>query len=230
MKRAYKIGIRQLQLEIEREYGVWINRKRIHRIKREAGIETYIRKKRTKYQMNSVPHTVFPNILNREFTASRPMEKVVTDITQINIAGGQKVYLIAFKDLYDKSIISYEVSSNLNLNFVNKALKRVLNKKRKGESLLIHSDQGGQFISRIYVRTLKENNVIQSMSRRGNCWDNAPIESFFGLLKDHLEPKKAKNLEGIKKHVARKIFYYNHERPQLGLKKMSPVEYRRHAA
>lgn len=218
-------------MEIFREFGVWMNRKKIYRIKSSAGINTIIRKKRSKYQLQSKPHEIFPNILNREFTASRPMEKVLTDITQINISGGKKTYLIAFKDLYDKSIISYEMSDNLKFDFVRKSLKRVLRRKKKGQSLLIHSDQGGQFTCRAYIMTLKQDkNIIQSMSRRGNCWDNAPIESFFGLIKDHLDPKKAKNLDEIKKQVAKAIFYYNYERPQLGLEKMSPVEYRRHAA
>ena len=177
-------------------------------------------------QLNAQKHKVFSNILDRKFKAKRPLQKLLTDITQINYGIDKKAYLVAFKDLGDKSIVSYKLSRNMKYDFVNKALDKLCN-THKLNGALIHSDQGSHFTCKSFVKRLEKEGVIQSMSRRGECHDNAPMESFFGLIKDHLEPKEAYNFDEMKKQVDKAIYYYNYERPQIGLNKMPPVEYRR---
>lgn len=226
-KRKGKLGIRQMKLELFREFGVTMNHKKIARIKTENGLLTKIRRKRSYAQIKGASHKIYPNILDREFKADKPKEKILTDITQINYGSSQKAYLVAFKDLADKSIVSYKLSSSLEYPFVGDALKRVLESKAEHQ-MLIHSDQGIHFSCRAFTKALSQSGVVQSMSRKGECHDNAPMESFFGLIKDHLDPKKCNKLEDLERQVDNAIKYYNYERPQIGLNKMSPVEYRRH--
>ena len=126
--------------------------------------------------------------------------------------------------------MGHKVSQRIDLDVALGAVRRALAKmdKKDKEELVVHSDQGFHYTHIDYRKMLDEEGVLQSMSRKGNCLDNAPIESFFGLLKDHLELKDCKNIMDVRKEVTRKIRYYNEERPQAGLKKMPPSEYRRH--
>ena len=230
-KSRFKSGIRQLKMIIEREEGIIFNEKKIARIKRKYGLETQIRKKNKfkTFAKKQQEHKVAPNLLAREFKQLAPDKVYSTDITQVNY-GQKKAYVAAVKDLCTKEIVSKSVSHRIDLTLTNtaidKALKR-LNKKER-EKLMIHSDQGFHFTHQSYRRRLEKNGVTQSMSRKGNCIDNAPIESFFGHLKDLLDLKDCKNIKDIEKEVTKQINYYNHRRPQLGLKKMPPSEYRRH--
>jgi transposase InsO family protein len=231
-KRKGRAGIRQLKMLIERESGCILNHKKIARIKKKYGLETKIRRKNRHkfFAKKHHEHKSAKNILSQEFNVSRPHKVYSTDITQLNYGRGKKAYLAAFKDLCTKEIVSQEVSSRIDLRLTNSAADKALEKLTKGqkEELIVHSDQGLHFTHISFRNRLKNNRVTQSMSRRGNCLDNAPIESFFGLLKDHLDLKACENLEDVTKMVTREIRYYNNKRPQLGLKKMPPTEYRRH--
>lgn len=225
-----KLGIRQLKMHIERDTGLIFNKKKIARIKRKFNLETVIRRK-NKYKVfakKKQEHKTFPNLLNREFKQKTVDRVYSTDITQINY-GTKKAYIAAVKDLCTNEIVSKSVSNRIDINLTNsaidKALKRLTNAEKN--KLMIHSDQGMHFTHISYRKKLEKNGVTQSMSRKGNCIDNAPIESFFGHLKDLLDLKDCKNIQDIKKEVTKKINYYNHRRPQLGLKKMPPSEYRR---
>ena len=218
-------------MAIERGEGVIFNEKKIARIKKKYQLETIIRR-RNKYRIfakKKQEHDTFPNILSRNFRQERPDKVYSTDITQINY-GNKKAYVAAVKDLCTNEIVSKSVSNRIDIKLTNsaidKALKRLTKEKREG--LMIHSDQGFHFTHISYRLKLKNNGVTQSMSRKGNCIDNAPIESFFGHLKDLLELKECKNIIDIEKEVTKKINYYNHRRPQLGIKKMPPSEFRRH--
>lgn len=229
-KHKEKVGIRQLKMLIERDSGLIVNKKKIHRIMKKYGLKTKIRRK-NKYRLfakKKQEHETFPNILARNFNQEKADTVYSTDITQINY-GHKKAYVAAVKDLCTKEIVGKSVSSRIDIKLTNsaidKALKRLESDQRK--NLMIHSDQGFHFTHFSYRNKLKENGITQSMSRKGNCIDNAPIESFFGHLKDLLELKDCKNIEDIEKEVTKKINYYNHRRPQLGLKKMPPSEYRR---
>jgi putative transposase len=230
-KSRCKHGIRQLRMAIERGEGLIFNEKKIARIKNKYGLETIIRRK-NKYRLfakNKQEHDTFPNLLSRSFKQKIPNKVYSTDITQINY-GDKKAYVAAVKDLCTNEIVGKSISNRIDIKLTNsaidKALKKLTREERKG--LMIHSDQGFHFTHISYRLKLLKNGVTQSMSRKGNCIDNAPIESFFGHLKDILDVKSCKNIEDIKKEVTKKINYYNHRRPQLGLKKMPPSEYRRH--
>jgi transposase InsO family protein len=217
-------------MAIERGEGVIFNEKKIARIKKKYQLETIIRR-RNKYRIfakKKQEHDTFPNILSRNFRQERPDKVYSTDITQINY-GHKKAYVAAVKDLCTNEIVSKSVSNRIDIKLTNSAIDKALKKltKEKREGLMIHSDQGFHFTHISYRLKLKNNGVTQSMSRKGNCIDNAPIESFFGHLKDLLELKECKNIIDIEKEVTKKINYYNHRRPQLGLKKMPPSEYRR---
>lgn len=218
-------------MAIERGEGLIFNEKKIARIKKKYGLETIIRRK-NKYRIfakKKQEHETLPNLLARNFKQSEPDKVYSTDITQINY-GQKKAYIAAVKDLCTKEIISSSISNRIDLELTNSALDKALRKLKMEdrEGLMIHSDQGFHFTHVSYRSKLKKNGVIQSMSRKGNCIDNAPIESFFGHLKDLLELKDCKNLDDVKKEVTKKIHYYNYNRAQLGLKKMPPIEYRRH--
>jgi len=218
-------------MAIERSEGLVINEKKIARIKRKYKLETKIRRK-SKYKIfakKKHEHDIFPNLLNREFDQKEPDKVYSTDITQINY-GGKKAYIAAVKDLCTKEVVGKSVSNRIDIKLTNtaidKALKRLTPEKKK--QLIIHSDQGFHFTHISYRLKLKNNGITQSMSRKGNCIDNAPIESFFGHLKDLLELSNCRNIIDVEKEVTKQINYYNHRRPQLGIKKMPPSEYRRH--
>lgn len=229
-KRKSRVGIRQIKMILEREGSTVMNEKKIARIKKKYGLVTKIRRK-NKFKLfikKHQEHKSVSNKLDRQFSVSKPDKVYSTDITQLNYGQSQKAYLAAFKDLCTKEIISYEVSSRMGLNLTNTATEKALKNIKPNSKLMVHSDQGIHFTHTSFRKKLKEMNVEQSMSRKGNCLDNAPIESFFGLIKDHLDLKQCTSIEEVKKIVTKEIKYYNNERPQLGLKKMPPIEYRRH--
>lgn len=218
-------------MQIFRKDGLIMNEKKIARIKRKYNLTTVIRKKSAYKIFNKLnqEHRVFPNILDRKFQPNRPKQVFSTDITQIDF-DGKKAYLAAVKDLCTKEIVGKAVSNRIDISLSTAALDDALSKVKKidRQNLMIHSDQGFHFTHFSFRDKLQKNGITQSMSRKGNCHDNAPMESFFGHLKDLLDVKKCRNIEDIKKEVFKQINYYNRQRPQLGLKKMPPTEYRRH--
>lgn len=230
-KSKHKHGIRQLRMAIERSEGVIFNEKKIARIKRKYNLITKIRKRNKikAFSKKKREHEIFPNLLNRKFVQTKPDKVYSIDITQLNY-GNKKAYVAAVKDLCTKEVVGKSVSSRIDLHLTNsavdKALKRLSAKEK--QKLMIHSDQGFHFTHISYRTKLKKNGITQSMSNKGNCIDNAPIESFFGHLKDLLELNDCKNIKDIEKEVTKQINYYNYRRPQLGIKKMPPNEYRRH--
>ena len=226
-----KAGVRQLRMMIERSEGLTINEKRIARIKKKFGLITKIRKKNKyrKFAKKKQEHETCANLLDRNFKGLLPDQVYSTDITTLKY-GNKKAYLAAVKDLGTKEIVSFNVSNRIDIKLTNRAIEKALSRltsENKGK-LIVHSDQGFHFTHFSYRNKLEKEGITQSMSRKGNCLDNAPIESFFGLIKDHLDLKDCKNVQDVKKEVTQKIRYYNDERPQLGLKKMPPSEYRRH--
>ncbi len=226
-----KDGIRQLSMVIEKKTGLILNHKKIARIKKVYGLETKIRKK-NKYRYfakKKMEHETCPNILDRNFKNLKADQVYSTDITTIKYCG-KKAYFAAVKDLETKEIVGLSVSNRIDIQLTNTAMKRALARlsTNKRKTLVVHSDQGFHFTHFSFRSLLEKNGVLQSMSRKGNCLDNAPIESFFGLFKDHLDLRGCKTIEEVEKEVTRVVDYYNNDRPQLGLKKMPPTEYRRH--
>ena len=229
-ERKGRVGIRQIRMLLERRWSLKMNHKKIARIKRKYGLETKIRKRNTYrfFAKKKYEHRVFKNKLNRRFEVKRPDKVYSTDITQMNYGRGQKVYLAAFKDLCTKEVVAYNLSSRADVELVTVALKEAIRKRKSQKKLMVHSDQGYHFTHTGFRKLLKDHSIKQSMSRKGNCLDNAPIESLFGHLKDHFDLKDCKTLDDVKEVVTREIDYYNNHRPQMGLKKMPPAEYRRH--
>ncbi|WP_413613015.1 IS3 family transposase [Bdellovibrio sp. HCB-110] len=230
-ERRGRIGIRQIKMLLERRLSLKMNHKKIARIKRKYGLETKIRKK-NKYRFFAKKHhehRTFKNKLARRFKVKRPDKVYSTDITQMTYGKGLKVYLAAFKDLCTKEVVAYSVSQRADISLATTALSEALNRRQGSKrKLMVHSDQGFHFTHFIFRKMLKDHKIKQSMSRKGNCLDNAPIESFFGHLKDHIDLSSCRTIEEVKEIVTREIDYYNNHRPQMGLKKMPPVEYRRH--
>lgn len=231
LKNNSKAGIRQLKMIIESKEGLVINRKKIARIMNKFGLETKIRRKNKykTFRINKEEHKTCSNILNRNFKQQEVNKVYSIDITQVKYAG-KKAYIAAIKDLYTKEIVAKEVSSRIDLKLTNSAVKKAMKKLslNQRKELMIHSDQGMHFTHRSFRNLLEINGVKQSMSRRGNCFDNSPIETFFGILKDHLNLKNCRNIKEVKNEVTKQVNYYNYERPQLGLKKMPPSLFRRH--
>ncbi|MBX9888768.1 MAG: IS3 family transposase [Flavobacteriaceae bacterium] len=169
---------------------------------------------------------IAPNILERNFKAAAPNQKWATDITEFNVSGN-KLYLSPIIDLYNQEIVSYELTERPVFHQVVNMLKKAFKKIPNNTNLMLHSDQGWQYQMSHYQNLLKEKGIIQSMSRKGNCLDNAIIENFFGILKSELfYLKKYNSIDQLKKEINQYIYYLNNERIKSNLNKMSPIKYR----
>jgi putative transposase len=166
--------------------------------------------------------------LKRSFKAKRPNQKWTTDVTEFKVKG-QKLYLSPVLDLYNQEIVCYELSERPDFKSVMNMLDKALKKKNESKSLLMHSDQGWQYQMKQYQGVLKQNGIKQSMSRKGNCLDNAVMENFFGTLKSELfYLKDYESIFQLKKEINEYIKYYNYDRIKLNLNGMSPIQYRAH--
>lgn len=229
--RGYKKGARSIKMILEREYEIIFSLKKIGRIMRKYHIICPHRKpnKYKRITKATKEHTTCPNILNRKFKQETPRKVLLTDISYLPYGYGKRAYLSAIKDGSTNEILAYEVLDNLKLELATNTIEKLTRKKIKlAANCFIHSDQGVHYTSPKFQRLLKSKGIAQSMSRRGNCWDNAPMESFFGHMKDHLNLKGWKTLKEVKNGMKKFIHYYNNQRYQWGLKKMTPIEYRNH--
>jgi transposase InsO family protein len=206
----------------------WIilNHKKVLRIMNKYWLKTKIRIKKpySKIAKATQEHKTFPNILNRQFRWLEVFKKLWTDITYLYY-NWFRCYLSILKDMITWEIISYKISSNLWLNFVLDTVNAV---KIDLNWVTIHSDQWFHYTNPSYQILLKKRWVIQSMSRKWNCLDNAPTESFFGHLKDEIDLSNCKSLKDVEYIINNYIFYYNNQRFQWNKKKMTPVQYRNH--
>lgn len=167
-----------------------------------------------------------PNVLQRDFCATAPNQKWATDVTEFNL-NGHKLYLSACMDLYNGEIIAHCMARRPVFELVSSTLRLALLRTRCATELIVHSDQGWHYKMHPYRAMLKRHGVKQSMSRKGNCFDNAAIESFFGTLKtEYYHLATPDGIEALEAGVHDYIHYYNHERIKLGLQGFSPVEYR----
>lgn len=227
-----KKGARQIKMVLAGQFQVVYNLKRIRRIMKKYGIICPIRRANPYRRMirATQEHTVVPNLLNRVFKQDIPYKVLLTDITYLFYGKGKLAYLSTVKDASTNEILTYHVSERITLEIATETLRKL---KRKvggqfAEGAYIHSDQGGHYTSPTYQKLVKQYKLGQSMSRRGNCWDNAPQESFFGHFKDEATIKPCETLEELKREIKNYMRYYNHYRYQWDLKKMTPVQYRNH--
>jgi putative transposase len=175
-------------------------------------------------------HKVVPNLLNRNFKQNIPGKVLLTDITYLFYGNGKKAYLSTIKDGSTGEILAYNVSDRITLDIATDTLRNLKRNRRVKltKDAFIHSDQGSHYTSPIFQEIVKKYKLGQSMSRRGNCWDNAPQESFFGHFKDEAYIKQCETLNELKKEIRAYMTYYNNYRYQWNLNKMTPVQYRDH--
>ena len=219
-----RYGYRRVTAAIRRT-GTLVNHKSVQRRMNEMDLRSIARVK--KYRAFRGEQNLFaPNLLNRKFKASKPNEKWVTDVTQFRI-NGEKLYLSPIVDLFNGEVISYEASRRPLFPMIDAMLRKAFARLGKSDAPLLHSDQGWQYTMPVYRQLLVENRLTISMSRKGNCYDNAPAESFFGALKaEFFYPGKFVSIEALQRGLGAYIDYYNNKRIKLGLGGMSPVEYR----
>lgn len=219
-----RYGYRRITLAL-RNLGQTINHKTVARLMKELQLKSLVRVKKYRSYKGSVGR-VAPNVLQRQFQAQRPNQKWVTDVTEFNV-GGQKLYLSPVLDLYNGEIVAYETARHPEFSMVNTMLRKALARLKPHERPTLHSDQGWQYQMPAYRRLLEQRALTQSMSRKGNCLDNAAMESFFGTLKsEFFYLSRFGNLDELQAGLARYIHYYNHDRIKLKLKGLSPVQYR----
>ena len=221
-----RYGYRRITDELQNR-AIIINHKTVLRLMKLLGLKSIIRVKKYK-SYRGENGKIAPNILERKFKAEAPNQKWATDITEFNISGN-KLYLSPIIDLFNQEIVSYELTERPVFNQVATMLKKAFKKIPNNTNLMLHSDQGWQYQMKRYQCLLKEKGIIQSMSRKGNCLDNAIIENFFGILKSEMfYTQKFKSIEQLKTEIHKYIIYYNNERIKSNLNKMSPIKYRAH--
>ena len=202
-----------------------INHKTVLRLMKEMGLFCMVRAKKYRSYKGDVGK-VAPNLLNRDFHASKPNEKWVTDVTEFHLFG-KKLYLSPILDLYNGEIVSYTISPHPRFSATMDMLNRAIEKLPNSYNLILHSDQGWQYQMKPYQRVLDAKGIAQSMSRKGNCLDNAVMENFFGILKSELlYIQQFNSMEHFIKELHDYLYYYNHKRIKYKLNGLSPVEYR----
>lgn len=225
-KKLY--GYRRVALAI-RNSGTLVNKKVVERLMVELGLKSVVRPKKYR-SYRGVVGKLAANLLERNFVAQRPNQKWVTDVTEFKVAE-QKLYLSPVMDLYNAEIVAYETASRPCYSLVGNMLDKALDGLGEKPKLVIHSDQGWHYQQPQYRHKLYQRGVKQSMSRKGNCLDNAAMESFFGTLKsEFFHLKRFETVEELKAGLDEYIHYYNHDRIKLRLKGLSPVDYRAQAA
>ncbi|WP_226691812.1 MULTISPECIES: IS3 family transposase [Rodentibacter] len=204
-----------------------VNHKRVQHLIQQMGLQVKGKKARKYAAYRGEIGNIAPNRLQRDFTTTRPNEKWLTDITEIKAKDGSKCYVSPILDCFNSEIISVAISRSPNWQQVKVMLQQAVEKLPKEAKPILHSDQGWQYQMCAYQRILQENGIVQSMSRKGNCLDNAMMESFFGRMKTEcIYGKHFDNAEEVAQAVREYIRYYNEERIQLKLNGLSPIQYR----
>ena len=222
-------GYRRITLNLNRKLKKSFNDKRIYRLMRILGLKSVIRIKKKRY-VKSIPQHVAENLLNRKFTADKPNQKWLTDVTEFKYGNSKKAYLSAILDLHDKSIVGYVIGHSNNNDLVFKNLDMAI-KASSGASPMIHSDRGYQYTSNGFKDKLDAAGMTQSMSRVGKCIDNGPMEGFWGILKcEKYYLHKYNTYEDISNAIDEYINFYNTKRLQKRLNGLSPMEFRDLAA
>lgn len=220
-------GYRRVQIWLQRN-GIHANHKAVLRIMNKYGLLSQIRRRRKFRQMGEQLHR-YPNLLNRNFSSNRPNEKWVTDISYVPTPQGT-LYLSVIRDLFDNSIVAYKTGTEQSVNLVLCTIQQARKNEAVTAEVQLHSDQGFQYTSQAYFALTQKYGITPSMSRRGNCYDNAMAENFFSILKTEcLRRQKPKTPEQARLLIHDYIHFYNHERIQIKTK-LTPLEKRRQFA
>ena len=221
-----RYGHRRITAEL-RSRNMPLNHKTVQRLMKELGLVCRVRMKKYRSYRGEVGK-IAPNLLNRDFHADKPNRKWVTDVTDSLF--GEKLYLSPVLNLYSSDLVSYTISDRPVLSMVITMLNEAFAKIPDGTNLILHSDQGWQYQHRQYQRMLREKGIRQSMSRKGNCLDNAVIENFFGLLKSELlYLQEFQSMEHFKLELLEYLDYYNNRRIKAKLKGLPPAIHRQQA-
>ena len=222
-----RYGYRRITTELHKR-NFSLNHKTVQRLMKELGLVCRVRMKKYRSYKGEVGK-IAPNLLNRNFHADKPNQKWVTDVTEFSLFG-EKLYLSPILDLHSSDLVSYTISSRPVLSMVTTMLEKAFEKIPDGTNLILHSDQGWQYQHKQYQRMLREKGIQQSMSRKGNCLDNALIENFFGLLKSELlYLQKFDSMEHFKQELIAYLDYYNNNRIKAKLKGLPPALHRQQA-
>lgn len=219
-------GYRRIMDEYNETHGTQYNEKRFHRLAKLAGLQAIIRRKKPAYQYHT-EEQIAENILARDFTAKHTNEKWLTDVTEMTYGNGQKLYLSAILDLKANDIVAYAIGGSNNNHLVFTTLNLALEKYPDAHPL-IHSDRGFQYTSKSFKLKLHAAGMVQSMSRKGKCIDNGPMEGFWGILKAEMYHLNTfDDYESLERAIEEFIDYYNNKRRQRRLDRLPPLEYRR---
>lgn len=222
-----RYGYRRITAEL-RHRGFALNHKTVQRLMKESDLVCCVRIKKYHSYKGKVGR-IAPNLLRRNFEAERPNQKWVTDVTEFSLFG-HKLYLSPILDLCSRDIVSFSISDKPVLSMVTGMLDKAFARIPDGTKLILHSDQGWQYQHKQYQRMLKAKGIRQSMSRKGNCLDNAVIENFFGLLKSELlYLPEFKSMEHFKTELIEYLDYYNNRRIKAKLKGLPPAIHRQQA-
>ena len=222
-----RYGYRRITAEL-RNRNLPLNHKTVQRLMKELGLICCVCMKKYRSYKGEVGK-IAPNLLNRDFHADRPDQKWVTDVTEFSLFG-EKLYLSPILDLYSNDLVSYTISERPVLSMVTNMLDKAFEKIPDNTNLILHSDQGWQYQHKQYQRMLREKGIRQSMSRKGNCLDNAVIENFFGLLKSELlYLQDFQSMEHFKQELIDYLDYYNNRRIKAKLKGLPPAVHRQQA-
>ncbi|WP_156536737.1 IS3 family transposase [Gallibacterium salpingitidis] len=203
-----------------------VNHKRVQRLLQELGLQVKRKPPRKYSSYQGQVGKIAPNRLQRDFRATHPNQKWLTDITEFNV-NGEKLYFSPILDCYNNELIAYQWSRHPNSDLVNRMVRQAITRLSKGDTPILHSDQGIQYQIPSYQHLLVEHHIVQSMSRKGNCLDNAAMESFFGRMKvECFYGKVFQTIAELEVAIKDYVRYYNEERIQLKLNGLSPVQYR----
>ncbi len=222
-----RYGYRRITMELKNR-GYKINHKTVFKLMKILGLQCFVRMKKYRSYKGQIGK-IADNLLKRDFKATKPNQKWVTDVTEFSLFG-TKVYLSPIIDLFNGEVISYNISDRPVLSQVTDMLEKAFKRIKNIDELILHSDQGWQYQHKTYQFMLEKKGIKQSMSRKGNCLDNSLAENFFGLLKSELfYLEEFDSVEDFKKELIEYIDYYNNKRIKGKLKGMSPVNYRIHS-
>ena len=222
-----RYGYRRIAIEL-RKHGFHLNHKTVQRLMKELNLFCRVRMKKYRSYKGEVGKTA-PNLLNRDFHADKPNQKWVTDVTEFSLFG-QKLYLSPILDLHSSDLVSYTISERPALSMVISMLDKAFEKIPNGTNLILHSDQGWQYQHKHYRQMLENKGIRQSMSRKGNCLDNAVMENFFGLLKSELlYLQEFQSVEHFKQELIEYLDYYNNRRIKAKLNGLPPALHRQQA-